>query len=181
MWAPKWRRRVGAGESPVAYKVYISPTVEELPRTFATTVAVLADAGAPVFKVGAHAGAFIRPDKLVVYFRSEQLARETAALLQRALGDTRAQPVPFTGQLDATGLLSWGIDPPYDDVPLPAAPRSWRVWVCRRLGAYLSLAKQQQAEDPAHFALERLRLEGVDVDAWTPNASIAFAAEGATV
>lgn len=180
LWAPKWRRRVGAGEAPVTYKVYVSPTIEALQQTFNTTVAVLADAGAPVFKVAAHAGAFIRPDKLVVYFRSEQTARETAALLKDALGETPAQPVPFTAQLDDTGLLSWGIDPPYDEIPLPAAPRSWRLWICRRLGAYLSLAKQQRSERPAHFALERLRLEGVDVDTWTPNAAVAFAAEGAS-
>ena len=46
--------------------------------------------------------------------------------------------------------------------------------------AYVSLAKQQHAERPAQFALERLRLEGVDVDTWTPNVSVAFASESAT-
>jgi hypothetical protein len=51
-----------------------------------------------------------------------------------------------------------------------AAGESWRYWIARRLAGALVTARRNpgSAVEPADFALERIRLEGVDPRTWTP-------------
>jgi hypothetical protein len=152
------------------YKLYLSPTIEALPRVFETTVRILADAGVSAFKVGGSPRDLARPDKLVVYFRSRDRALECGELLSAALTGTDVQGVPFSAALHDDGLVSWGMDPA--DRLGRAPETSWRRWICRRLAHYLT-AKSSATDSsvpPWEFALERLRLDGVDTTRWEPDA-----------
>jgi hypothetical protein len=71
-------------------------------------------------------------------------------------------------------LLSWGIDPPRQKGALSWQEReSWRLWITNRLATAILAAKKTQSDglEPWRFALERLRLENVDTETWTPLAS----------
>ena len=96
-----------------------------------------------------------------------------AEQIAKTLDGCPPQGVPFTaaigGSAETSGLMSWGFDPPAD----PAAPEwlrreSWRLKLSNRLVAALALAKQNPAADvsPVDFALERIRLEGVNTETW---------------
>jgi hypothetical protein len=174
------------------YKLYVSPAPEELPERFGPVLDGLAAAGAPGFKVGATAGGLLRPDKVVAYFPSfERLAEAAAAVGERLAGTASPHGVPFTSEIAGGGLLSWGVDPlPAPGWGLDAAEgsMSWRLWLTHRLARALiagtAAAAGRQAQgveaaaakdellEPWRFAVERLRLEGVDTDSWTPRGSL---------
>ncbi len=79
-----------------------------------------------------------------------------------------SQPVPFTGGVDAEGMLSWGVDP----VGGLHAARSWRLWLAARLASYLVEARAAGDEtEPWRFALDRIGLDGIDVSSWTPSST----------
>jgi hypothetical protein len=154
----------------VTYKLYVSPKTETLPEVFPTIVDVLVDAGAPPFKIGASAAAILRPDKLVAYFTRRAAAEEVASALATKLGGSPAQPVPFTHELGADGLISLGIDPPSGRAMLTQVGASWRQWVCRRLASYVSAAQRAgRSRDADRFALERVALDGIDPSTWEPS------------
>jgi hypothetical protein len=209
----RWRPAVRAAPSTAAasaaaamtrdgptYKLYVSPAPSALAEAFGAVLDGLAAVGAPGFKVGAGAGGLLRPDKIVVYFETfERLAAAAAALTERLAG-VAPHGVPFTSEIAAGGLLSWGVDPP------PAAEfgalggdsrRSWRLWLTDRLaraliaavaaggshagrvdaagtgvGSPVAGAAAGETMEPWRFALERLRLEGIDTDSWTPGGSL---------
>lgn len=167
-------RRTGA-----SYKLYVSPTAEALPRAFAAVVETLSRRPDGHFKVGADAAGVLRPDKLVLYFGDQEELLAAARELEAALAGVPAQGVPFAAPIDAAGLLAWGMDPPRSERLLTwQETESWRLWVVRRLAAALIAARPAATPDtPAwRFALERLRREGVDVDRWTPAATLWAAA-----
>ncbi|HSF38683.1 MAG TPA: hypothetical protein VLT87_02755, partial [Thermoanaerobaculia bacterium] len=72
--------------------------------------------------------------------------------------------------------LSWGVDPPAEERSAFGDGReSWRFWLTHRLARALLAGKAAgkaagESVEPWRFALERLRLEGVDTDSWTPGA-----------
>jgi hypothetical protein len=112
----------------------------------------------------------LRPDKLVAYYPSfERLAAAADAVAGRLAG-TPAQGVPFTAEIAGGGLLSWGVDPPPEGSW--SGGESWRLWLTHRLATALLAGKQATGVEPWRFALERLRLEGVDTDSWTPGARL---------
>ncbi|HEV7919864.1 MAG TPA: hypothetical protein VGR02_03640 [Thermoanaerobaculia bacterium] len=164
------------GEAEATYKLYVSPRPEQLGDAFAVVVRVLSTFPGTAFKVGDSAGGLLRPDKLVAYFISREQLGEVAAVLRRELAGCAAHGVPFTAGLDEAGLLSWGVDPPESDRALSWMQReSWRLWVVQRLGAALSLAKSARgasAVEPWRFALARAGRQGVDVETWTPSATL---------
>jgi hypothetical protein len=160
------------------YKLYVSPALSALPEAFGAVLDGLAAVGAPGFKVGAGAGGLLRPDKIVAYFETfERLAAAAGALTERLAG-VAAHGVPFTSEIAGDGQLSWGVDPP------PAAGfgllggdgrMSWRLWLTNRLAraliAAVAGAAAGETMEPWRFAVERLRLEGIDTDSWTPGGS----------
>jgi len=156
------------------FKLYVSPHPEALPDVFETLLRVLADSKADRFKVGSDGPGILRPDKLVVYFDELEHLQACAESLAPEIAGQPAQGVPFAAEVSDDGLLSWGIDPPRREAVLGDSRESWRVWVAGRLAAALVAAQERPNEDlPAwRFALERLRLEGVDVDTWTPSPSL---------
>jgi len=157
------------------YKLYLSPTVDALKETFETAVDVLTQGRAFSFKVGKDRYGLLRPDKFVAYFDAFDSLRQTADRLAEKLKGVPAQGVPFTVEITGDGLLSWGTDPPEGNQSSGWMEReSWRSWVANRLASALLASKQQlsQTIEPYQFALERLRLEGVDVTTWTPEDAI---------
>jgi hypothetical protein len=198
-WAPhppspawiSWQARSGRARLSAAgpmYKLYVSPRTEWLGADggFLAVAAALAEAGAPQFKAGADAAGLLRPDKIVAYFADFEALAGAADLLLRRLDGVPAQGVPFTAEIGGGGLLSWGVDPPRGG-GLPWAPQeSWRLWLTHRLARAILSARsavagiaagagnggEAAAVEPWRFAVERLRLEGVDTDTWTPGAGL---------
>jgi hypothetical protein len=158
------------------YKLYISPRPERMRDAFDVVVRVLADYPGTPFKIGNGAAGMLRPDQMVAYFPTREELNEVADVLRRELAGCDAHGVPFSAGLDDTGLLSWGVDPPDADRALQWLRReSWRFWVAQRLGAAVSIAKIARgaaAIEPWRFAIERVRRHGVDVDTWTPSATL---------
>ena len=173
-----WASRAEGPEEPggAGYKLYISPRPELIGDVFETVVRVLSEFSGLVFKVGDDASGILRSEKLVAYFTDRQALDEVAALLRRELSGCAAHGVPFTAGFDGSGLLSWGVDPPKNPLPLPwITGESWRQWVTRQLGPALSIAKLARtaaAVEPWRFAMERVRRAGVDVETWTPAPSL---------
>lgn len=173
-----WQSRQFRPVSPkpqYTYKLYISPSCEFLRDAFQTTVKVLSESPVSQFKIGQDVYGLLRPDKLVAYFWSFEALEEAATCLMHKLEGIPAHGVPFTAEIAGNGLLSWGIDPPKAEQVLSwQARESWRLWVTNRLAVALLAAKSAPSEavEPWQFAIERLRLEGVDTESWTPTATI---------
>ncbi len=169
-----WRMRPTRGTSRparLAYKLYVSPGVAHLREIFETVLTTLTELETPCFKIGNDVYGLFRPDKFVAYFTAEEAMRAVAERLARALDGCPAHGVPFTAGLTNDGLLSWGMDPPTPKGAILWQEReSWRLWVTNRLAVALLAAKASATTtmEPWQFALERLRLEGVDTATWTP-------------
>jgi hypothetical protein len=181
-WAPSvaseawlsWRSRSAEPASSArgeTYKLYVSPAPEALAESFGAVLEALAAARAPQFKIGAGAAGLLRADKIVAYFPSFERLAEAADRIASKLSGVPAQGVPFTSEIAGAGLLSWGVDPSSERIG-SSGRESWRLWLTHRLARALVSAATSGAEgaEPWRFALERLRLEGVDTDSWTPGA-----------
>jgi hypothetical protein len=186
-----WKAQDGASgrlstQGPM-YKLYVSPDLEYLADGgFVAIVTALTELRVPQFKVGADAAGLLRADKIVTYFPDFESLARAAHGLAVALAGVPAQGVPFTAEIGGGGLLSWGADPPRGEGLPWEGQSSWRVWLAHRLARALLAARagtgggnggndSNDGNDghgvpPWRFALERLRLEGVDTDTWTPGA-----------
>lgn len=156
------------------FKVYVSPRPEALGDAFPSVVRHMVEHQVPAFKTGLDAHGLLRPDKLMAYFNDHaSLAAFTAVLIDEVAG-LPAQGVPFTAEVHPSGILSWGIDPPRRERVrgLPGS-ESWRVWLTAKLARSLLTARVEGATKHAwRFALNRVRLEGIDPATWLPAASL---------
>lgn len=155
-------------------KLYVSPAITAMPEVF-PIVLELASTQVGHFKIGSDASGLLRPDKMVLYFPNQERLLAVASELTSLLKGKAPHGVPFSAEITSDGLLSWGMDPPQTQRILAwQEPESWRLWIVRRLAAAMIAAQTdgQSSIAPSQFALERLRHEGVDVDGWTPSASI---------
>jgi hypothetical protein len=108
----------------------------------------------------------LRPDKLIAYFRDPDTLARAAAGLEKLVAGARVHGVPFSCQLDATGLLSWGVDPIASARASDGAANSWRRWVAGRLASLFAEGRKLASDDVSEYALDRLSAEGVDVRRW---------------
>ncbi len=152
------------------FKLYVSPLPTHLPEVFSAAVEIFTTHDVPHFKVGKDAYGLLRPDKLIAYLDTMEALKEVAESLRQRLAGIPAHGVPFTAELGLNGLLSWGVDPPSTEQSTAWKQReSWRLWISNRLAIALSEARLQPAPlAPSQFALERLRLDGIDPSTWTP-------------
>ena len=153
------------------WKLYVSPLPEALAEGFGAVLEALAAGRASHFKVGANAAGLLRPDKIVAYFPSFERLAAAAEVVTRRLEGAPAHGVPFTSEIGGAGLVSWGVDPAKEETAWGDG-ESWRQWLTNRLARALLSARASGAEgvEPWRFAVDRLRLEGVDTDTWTPGA-----------
>jgi len=172
IWSNRVRRKSEVGGAHC--KLYVSPALTAMPQVF-PVVLERAPAQVSHFKIGSDAAGLLRPDKMVLYLPNQERLLAIASELASLLKGTAPHGVPFSAEITSDGLLSWGMDPPQSERILAwQEPESWRLWIVRRLAAAM-IAAQTDARStmaPSQFALERLRHEGVDVDTWTPSASI---------
>jgi hypothetical protein len=180
-WTPRSavRRQSGPGHAPAGFKLYVSPAEQAMPAAVVAVAGTLAASpGVTGFKVARDLAGVCRPDKLVVYFDRLDDLRAGATQITQELAGAAAHGVPFTAAVTLDGLLSWAADPP----PGLAARSSWRMWVAERLADYLIQASGRggnaetgnggEEMEPWQFALQRLRLAGVDTDTWVPASGI---------
>ena len=170
-WRVRPRGRESGNGPDTGYKLYVSPALDALETAVATVAGSLASSrGVSAFKVGADLRGICRPDKLVVYFDRLDDLYHGAACLRKELAGCPAHGVPFTAAVTHDGLLSWGADPPAASAANGAAAGSWRTWVTERLAEYLVVARDAGPSElePWQFALERLRMGGIDTDTWVP-------------
>ena len=153
-----------------AFKLYVSPALIDFPRTFAAVTSIASRRGIRHFKIGSDASGLLRPDKFVLYFADLDTLLATAREVETALLDIAAQGVPFTAPIDPHGLLSWGADPPASAQPLSWQSKdSWRTWLVSRLASSLAEAHASDPDTATHYALDRLRRDGVDTERWVAN------------
>jgi hypothetical protein len=169
-----WQARRPVIGPTAACKLYVSPHPGHLCEAFEAMIPVIEHCRANAFKIGKDLSGVLRPDKIIIYFSHQEHAEEAADRILAQLKGCPAHGVPFTAQLGSP-LLSWGKDPAAErDVPPWLARQSWRLWVTNRLAVALAQALQQADEDqaasaePWKFAVDRLSLEGVDTNTWTP-------------
>lgn len=157
--------------SRAAYKLYLSPLPDAVPDAFHALVEAATSAATPQFKIGKSPRGWLRPDKIVAYCDSWSGLEALAAALTRRLRGCPSHGVPFTAALTPDGLLSWGADPlPDDAAPSWLQRESWRQRVSNHLASALAVAKCNPSPSvPAwRFAIERIRLDGVDPEKWCP-------------
>lgn len=149
-------------------KLYVCPRAELLPEALAEAAAVFAEHGIGSFKVGRDLHGVLRPDKLVAYAPSRERIDAAADALRRRLHGMPAQALPFAAALSDDGLVAWGIDPPRNERVSKWQGTSWRRWITDRLAVAMIAARAAHAASPSQFALQRVALEGIDVQSWTP-------------
>jgi hypothetical protein len=170
-WKARGRPASEPSRPAATYKLFVSPLPEALADSFGAILEALTAARARQFKVGANANGLLRPDKIVAYFTGFEPLAEAAAEVRQRLGGAPAHGVPFTSGIGGDGLLSWGVDPPQTEWGSFVGD-SWRLWLARRLAQAILAARRSPASgvEPWSFALERLRLDGIDTITWTPGA-----------
>jgi hypothetical protein len=150
------------------YKLYVSPVVNDMREALAAIIGTLPHSqGVTGFKVGVGLWGISRPDKILVYFTQLDDLYRFTDLLRTRLSGCAAHGVPFSAAVSQDGLLSWGADPPRGATAGERAT-SWRMWVSSRLAEYLISARTAAPNklEPWQYALERLRLAGIDTDTW---------------
>ena len=157
---PGWYSFSRAGSpAPVSAtcKLYVSPRPEALAEAFPRVVSGLTDARVRSFKVGRGVEGLLRADKIIVYFDDRADMDAVAESLRELLPGCPAQGVPFTADVGGNGVLSTGVDPPFD-----GTARSWRGWITQRLAVSLLSAPARAGEDPVARAIADIRRAGVD-------------------
>lgn len=160
--------RRGAPEQ-VTFKVYVSPRVEDTARCLAELVAILPALSCHMWKIGRGAYGATRADKICIYFEEQETATTAAHLLAKEITSIQSQGIPFTYNLDASGLVSMGVDPPRPTSgPSSLSGTSWRDWITQKLATSLSIAKRhpQYPLSPEQTALYSMKFLGIEPSVW---------------
>lgn len=157
-----WHRREQKPRHSV-HKLYVSPDAAHV-RTCLDAVLGLPPAiGMLSCKVGADLHNLLRSDKLVAYFASRDETMRAGNLLVRSLAGTPVHGVPFTAELGAGGLVSWGIDPP---LPRAGAAVSWRSRVTLRLAESLAASHREGIRGPRAVRAAMMHVAQRGIDLW---------------
>ncbi len=170
---PGWRffrnRRIAGEQGSGSYKVYISPSVADLPRAVSELLELLPAVPAHTWKIGRGHFGITRCDKVCLYFHEKHEMQSAARLLAGRLQGISAQGVPFTACATQDGLVSCGADAPRGGSGLGEEQGlSWRAWVAEKLarGMYLSRTPERYPLSAAQSALWSVRLCGVEPSTW---------------
>ena len=151
------------------YKLYISPAVGDLPKILERVIPLISHSAATNFKIGGSLEAILRPDKMLVYFETHEGLMDIALILKKELSGFTAQGVPFTAQIDESGLLSWGLDPPDTDVLSQIEAGSWRMKVTDQLALAIIQSRNENLpiEESIAFIRAKLLSVGINIMDWT--------------
>jgi hypothetical protein len=166
-WLAFTRRQSHFGRTGHTYKLYVGVAFEDLAQCLPAVAEAFSYSGATQFKVAMELDGLLRPDKLIAYFPSKDAVLAAACAVAPIVANLRVHAVPFSAATDNAGRLSWGMDPATSWM---GEQISWRQWICERLAAALTSVRERTlvGATPLDFALERLRLEGVDTDNFMP-------------
>lgn len=169
MWSRKGLPAINTRKS-CTYKLYISPALSCFPEVFEKTAGILHTTGAQGFKTGADHHGVVRPDKFIIYFSGYAEMKKAADMLKSLLISYTAHGVPFTAALDDKGLVSWGVDPPTEEVIRQLEGGSWRAGVAEKISSAIIQAKANKLDKNAtfDFVFQKLFTEGIDPSTWTP-------------
>jgi hypothetical protein len=94
---------------------------------------------------------------------------DIALILKKELSGFTAQGVPFTAQIDESGLLSWGLDPPDTDVLSQIEAGSWRMKVTDQLALAIIQSRNENLpiEESIAFIRAKLLSVGINIMDWT--------------
>jgi hypothetical protein len=151
------------------FKLYISPAIHDLPIVFDRAIRVLSVSQTLSFKTGSTIQGLLRPDKMVAYFESIEALMETATLLKKEFTGYAPHGVAFTAQVDETGMLSWGVDPPLTDILSVIEAGSWRLKVTDQLALAIMQAQTDKLNlrESIHFIKAKLLSVGINPENWT--------------
>ena len=151
-------------------KLYISSLIYDLPEVFKRFIPVISSSSAFSFKIGDSIEGLLRPDKMVAYFYTKESLLNTAALLEESLGSYPPQGVPFTMQLDKSGLLSYGEDPPQSEVLKSIDGGSWRASLTDQIALAMNQARSDKLDwqQSIRFIHAMLQTTGVNSHTWAP-------------
>lgn len=164
----QWVRKGIDPQSDLRYKIYISPTSEQLNEVLPEVAKICCALEVPAFKVGASILGILRPDKLVVYVKDEASLWNLANELLSATENYDPHGVPFTSPIDTNGMLSWAIDPIEELMPRHHGFHwSWRTFIAGRIANSIANGKGIGHDtNIIDFALECLRLDGIEPIGW---------------
>lgn len=170
-WSRKDQKESHNSQAQDTYKIYISPRLASMPEVFIKSVRALSKSKAFSFKTGMDRAGLLRPDKFVVYFYQYDHLMEAAELLRESLQGYQAQGVPFTGALDDTGMLSWGVDPPGQQILSDAEGGSWRAKIAEKIAGTISQTNLEglTEDKKLDFILNKISLDGINPVHWIPN------------
>lgn len=157
------------------FKLYVSPALDHLPEVLSTTLRIVSEMHVQAFKIGANLEGLLRPDKLILYFSTFEELKRIAARLEDEIDGAKEHGVPFSATIDASGILSWGQDPPSNWQPLSWTDKqSWRVWITNRIASSLLLSRATAPTMVSHLsaALDYLWYCGVDPQSWSPRSTL---------
>lgn len=148
------------------YKLYLSPIPDAVPAFFNIAVPVLTRSNATGFKIGQTIDGLLRPDKMIAYFNNREDLFSAAKELEVLSNDIPAHGVPFTTQLDKSGLISFGIDHAFLKLK---RGYSWRTWVTEVLAKTILQAKTENLSMEFLFQYIKARLftERINIDKWS--------------
>jgi hypothetical protein len=162
-WTPSRANWEAASSQPL-YKLYVSPSPDQVRPALRTVLTATPLRSAVALKLGRGLPGLLRPDKMVVYFLTQAELLDAGRFLETALAGITPHGVPFSGTMTRDGLLSYGVDPA-SDVEALSDRESWRQRVTRLLGDSLATSHRSKAQPvpPWMFAVLRLTLEGVQL------------------
>jgi hypothetical protein len=169
-WSRKTTEKFINDRSQGTCKLYISPLANDLPEVFLKSIPVINTSDAVSFKIGNTLQGLLRPDKMVVYFYSQGSLFKTAGILSNKLKGYVSQGVPFSAQLDDNGLLSYGEDPPDDEMQHGLESGSWRTVIGDKLAPILLQAKEAKMNWPRTITYIEATMQatGFDIRNWEP-------------
>lgn len=148
------------------YKLYISPQAEDHAAVLAAAICALAHFRVFSIKTVCYSRSVARPDKIVAYFDELPELMRASASVSAATEQYQSHGVPFTTPLAGPSMLSWGVDPPRSLKTGSDNPMSWRAWITTRFAEKIVEGRSKYEADAGQYALEQLRLLGLDAVTW---------------
>jgi len=174
-WFHYYPSHRGSREFDYQAKMYVSPSPADFTKTLRIVADVFSEHDGVSFKIGSGIAGLVRPDKIVAYFTDKDTLIEVVQKAIPKLQHITAQGVPFTAQCTSDGLLSWGVDPHCNNEQGETERKSWRQWVVEKIAESLASMdhtyRNLSTSEIINIILDRLELEGVDLNSFGPNSS----------